>query len=110
MKFDHVALSVKKNEVESTATWYRDNMSAEILYQDATWAMMNVAGVKIALVVPSQHPPHVAFRINKNQYLNFKKAGKIFKTHRDRSESFYEKDASGNMLEFMFWKTIGQEN
>jgi len=110
VKFDHVALSVKNNEVENTALWYRDHMSAEILYIDSTWAMMNVCGIKIALVVPHQHPPHVAFNINEAQYLNFKKAGKVFKMHRDKSESFYEKDASGNMLEFMFWKTNGQEN
>tara|TARA_R110000744_G_scaffold360998_1_gene468637 strand:+ start:142 stop:474 length:333 start_codon:yes stop_codon:yes gene_type:complete len=110
VKFDHVALSVKKNEVESTALWYREKMSAEILYLDETWAMLSVCGVKIALVVPEQHPPHIAFTINEIQYIDLKKAGKIFKIHRDKSESFYEKDPSGNMLEFVFWKTYGQED
>ena len=107
MKFNHVAISVKNNEIENTANWYKDNMSAEILYLDDTWALLSVFDIKIALVIPSQHPPHIAFEIDEDQYLNFLKQKKIFKKHRDGSESFYKKDASGNILEFVFWKKVG---
>ena len=110
MKFDHIAISVKNKDIKRTANWYEDVMSAEILYIDDTWALVKGFDMKIALVIPSQHPPHIAFKIDEEQYLNFKKADKAFKEHRDGSESFYEKDASGNILEFVFWKKIGQES
>ena len=110
MKFDHIAISVKNKDIKRTASWYEDVMAAEILYIDDTWALLKVFDMKIALVIPSQHPPHIAFKIDEEQYLNFKKADKAFKEHRDGSESFYEKDASGNILEFVFWKKIGQES
>ena len=110
MNFDHVAIAVKNKDIEGAAAWYKENMSAEILYLDKTWALLKVFNLKIALVIPSQHPPHIAFKINEGQYLDFKKDNKVFKKHRDGSESFYEKDMSGNILEFVFWKKIGQEN
>jgi len=110
VKFDHVAISVKDKDIKGTAAWYKDNMSAEILYLDETWALLKVFDLKLALVIPSQHPPHIAFNINEDQYLDFIKDNKIFKKHRDGSESFYKKDISGNILEFVFWKKTGQEN
>lgn len=110
MKFDHIAIQVKNQDIKGTAAWYKNNMSANILYLDDTWALLDVFDLRLALVLPTQHPPHIAFKINEAQYLDFKKASKTFKKHRDGSESFYEKDISGNILEFVFWKKIGQEN
>tara|TARA_R110001583_G_scaffold75706_1_gene208107 strand:- start:1137 stop:1469 length:333 start_codon:yes stop_codon:yes gene_type:complete len=110
MKLDHVAVSVHNNKVKDAAAWYTDNMSGEILYLDDTWALLKVHDINIALVSPSEHPPHVSFSINRKQYDEFKKASKVFKEHRDGSESFYTKDISGNILEFVFWKKNGKEN
>ena len=103
MEFDHIAITVKKEKLKDLALWYQERMNAKILYLDETWGMLSVCGLKIALVIPSQHPKHIAFNINKDQYRDYKKSGKIFKKHRDGSESFYEKDLIGNILEFLFW-------
>tara|TARA_B100000282_G_C31700761_1_gene476191 strand:- start:376 stop:702 length:327 start_codon:yes stop_codon:yes gene_type:complete len=103
MKYDHIALTVEKGSIESTIAWYVENMSASVKYSDETWGLIECFGTDIAFVIPGQHPPHVAFVLNQSEYENFKNDGKVFKKHRDGSESFYDKDCQGNFLEFLFW-------
>lgn len=103
MRFDHVALTVPKGKISETISWYIDNMSASKVYEDETWGLIACNGIKIAFVIPEQHPPHVAFTLTQSEYDSFKSKGKEFKKHRDGSESFYEKDCQGNMLEYLFW-------
>ena len=105
MKYDHVALTVLQGTVEETVEWYVNNMSASIKYVDSTWGLIDCNGTDIAFVIPGQHPPHIAFTLNDSEYERFKNLGKIFKKHRDGSESFYDKDCQGNILEFLFWPT-----
>ena len=106
MKFDHVALTVPKGNIEETVNWYVENLSADIRHLDETWALISCNGTSIAFVIPSQHPPHIAFSLNDSEYEHFKNIGKVFKKHRDGSESFYEKDCQGNILEFLFWPQV----
>jgi hypothetical protein len=103
MKFDHVALTVPKGKIKETVQWYIENMSAKIIYFDETWGLVECNGIKLAFVIPNQHPAHVAFTLNNLEYTHYKSLGKIFKKHRDGSESFYDKDCQGNTLEFLFW-------
>tara|TARA_R110002126_G_scaffold42568_1_gene122704 strand:+ start:116 stop:442 length:327 start_codon:yes stop_codon:yes gene_type:complete len=103
MNFDHIALTVPKGKIEETVNWYKENLSASVVYSDKSWGLIRCNGVKIAFVIPKQHPPHIAFNLNDNEYIQYKSQGKIFKKHRDGSESFYDKDCQGNILEFLFW-------
>ncbi len=103
MKYDHVALQVPEGSVEDTVEWYVKNMSASVKYVDSSWGLVSCNGTDIAFVVPGQHPPHIAFTLDMSEYVYHKDRGKVFKKHRDGSESFYDKDCQGNILEFLFW-------
>ena len=98
MKFDHVALQ-SKNIPESIA-WYQERFKCEVLYQDDTWAMLNVCGLNLSFVTPGQHPAHVAFCITEEDATK-KYADKIFKKHRDGTKSFYQRDNQNNIIEII---------
>ena len=104
MKFDHVAVTVPtESMMKNNVKWYCDQYNAKVLYQDDTWSLLSVGGVKVAFVLPQQHPPHIAFRIDDTQRASLEEEGHEFKKHRDGSESCYIKDLCGNHLEFLFW-------
>ena len=103
MNFDHIAVTVQKGKIIETVAWYTENMNAKVIYSDETWGLIECNGLKLALVIPNQHPPHIAFNLNASEYVYYKSKGKAFKKHRDGSESFYDKDCQGNTLEFLFW-------
>jgi catechol 2,3-dioxygenase-like lactoylglutathione lyase family enzyme len=88
---DHVAITVEN--VQAAVDWYTANFSCTILYQDDTWAFLEFSNMKLALVVPRQHPPHVAFT-----HPQAEKFGKL-KQHRDGTRSVYIRDPSGNSVE-----------
>lgn len=103
-QFDHIAYSTE--DIPATVEFYQSRFpDTEILYQDATWALVQCSGIKIALVSPDQHPPHIAFRVETHDELieEAEKAGSKIQVHRDRSESFYVRDPSGNTLEFVWY-------
>jgi catechol 2,3-dioxygenase-like lactoylglutathione lyase family enzyme len=90
---DHIAISV--NNLKDSLDWYTKNFVCQIIYQDDSWAYLEFANIKLALVVPKQHPPHIAFaKTNAEIY------GEL-KTHRDGSRSTYVKDPSGNSVEIL---------
>ena len=99
MKLDHVAIQVK-NLVQSIE-WYQENLNAKINYQDETWAMLEIGDLKLALTLPYQHPPHVAFEV---QNLKDFPPGEI-KYHRDGSAYLYVEDPAGNIVEYICWKS-----
>tara|TARA_B100000900_G_scaffold356102_1_gene325683 strand:- start:2193 stop:2510 length:318 start_codon:yes stop_codon:yes gene_type:complete len=100
MKFDHIAL-ISRNIAE-TVDWYQKKLKAEVLYQDETWALTKVCGVKIAFVTKGQHPNHICFEIDEG-YAKKHLSQKTFKLHRDNSSSCYVKDIDGNFIEFLKW-------
>lgn len=89
----HVAISVPN--VKEALDWYCQSFDCEIIYQDETWAFLSFANIALALVVPGQHPPHVAFTRK-----DAEKYGEL-KTHRDGTRSCYIKDPAGNAIEIM---------
>lgn len=89
----HVAIAV--NDIAEAVNWYRARFKCEIAYQDPTWAYLKFANAHLALVVPSQHPPHIAF-----SHPDAEKFGPL-KTHRDGTRSTYIADPSGNPVEIM---------
>lgn len=90
---DHVAIAV--TDVASAVEFYRNTFKCEIEYQDRTWAFLRFNNIKLALVVPNQHPPHIAFAAP-----NAERFGKL-KTHRDGTRSCYIKDPAGNSVEIV---------
>ncbi len=62
LPIDHVA--VPSNDIGKSVSYYVDSFGAKVLYQDETWAFLQMGDVKLALVTPKQHPPHVALRVD----------------------------------------------
>lgn len=90
---DHIAIQV--SNIKESVEWYKSNFGCTVKYQDESWAFISFANIKLALVVPGQHPAHLAFiRPDAEKY------GKL-KTHRDGTESCYVSDPSGNSVEIM---------
>jgi catechol 2,3-dioxygenase-like lactoylglutathione lyase family enzyme len=89
----HVAISV--DNIATAVQWYRDRFQCRVSYQDDTWAMLDFANIKLALVLPEQHPAHIAFSQSD--------AGRFgpLRTHRDGTRSTYIADAAGNPVEIM---------
>ena len=96
MKLDHVAINVKN--INESIDWYIKNLSAQILYCDDSWAMLDCNGTKLALTISSQHPPHVAFCVS-----NIDQIPGIPKYHRDGSAYRYVDDPDGNTIEYVYW-------
>ena len=93
MKLHHIALCVPS--INSAVKWYVKHLKASIAYQDETWAMLDIENTSIALVLPSQHPPHIAFEKD-----DAHKYGEL-KLHRDGTSSVYVRDPSNNAVEML---------
>ena len=93
MKLHHVAISVPN--IDEAVGWYSGSLEASIEYQDETWALLNVENASIALVLPSQHPPHVAFETS-----NAVNYGELT-PHRDGTYSVYVQVPYGNAVKFL---------
>ena len=89
----HIAISV--NDIARAVEWYTTTFRCEIAYQDQTWAFLKFANLHLALVLPNQHPPHIAFVTPEASSW-----GEL-KTHRDGTRSVYISDDSGNVIELM---------
>ncbi len=92
-QFHHAAVCV--DDIGIATQWYAANLGAETLYQDKTWALMTISDFKLALVLPDQHPPHIAF-----ECADAEKFGTLT-AHRDGTASVYITDPYGNSIEFL---------
>jgi catechol 2,3-dioxygenase-like lactoylglutathione lyase family enzyme len=90
---DHIALPVA--DIAEAVDWYTRTFQCEVKYQDASWALLGFANVKLALVVPEQHPAHVGLFVE-----NAEKFGKLT-MHRDGTQSVYIRDPAGNPIELL---------
>ena len=72
-----------------------DRFATRVLYQDPTWALLEFANVRLALILPRQHPPHIALR-----RADAESFGPLAR-HRDGTRSVYVKDSEGNSVEIM---------
>jgi len=92
-RLHHLAISVA--DIATAVEWYTNTFSCEVSYQDETWALLRFQNLHLALVIPEQHPPHVAFtRPDASRF------GEL-KTHRDGTRSCYIEDPAGNAVEIM---------
>lgn len=92
-RIDHIAIPVK--DVKAAVEWYTKQFNCKIKYQDDSWAYLGFDNINLALVIPEQHPGHLAFiREDAEQY-------GTLKTHRDGTKSCYVSDPAGNSIEIM---------
>ena len=90
---DHIAIVV--NNIKESVDWYNTYFKCTVVYQDASWAYLDFANIRLALVVASEHPGHIGFAVkNAVQY------GEL-KTHRDGTRSVYIHDPAGNTVEMV---------
>lgn len=89
MQFDHVAQQVP--DIAEAVAWQRRIVpGTRVLYQDATWAIVESGGVKVAFVLAEQHPPHLAFRVGDEELERLAaEHGVAIATHRDATRSIY---------------------
>jgi catechol 2,3-dioxygenase-like lactoylglutathione lyase family enzyme len=100
LEFDHVA--VPSNDIALSVEWYRSRLGAKVLYQDKTWAFLEVGGQKVALVTPTQHPPHVAVKVSEGELAEAARAAKLeIDRHRDGTRGIYLYDPFGNAVELI---------
>ena len=104
LRFDHIALET--DNISEAITFYRKTFTdLEVLYEDATWGLVSVAGTKVAFVTPGEHPNHIAFTVDSLEELTrmADSYSKKIKLHRDHSQSFYITDPSANAIEFVWY-------
>ena len=90
---DHIAIVV--TNINHAVNWYTKNRDCEVIYQNETWADLQFENIKLALVLPQYHPPHIAFVDESIEGTE----------HRDGSESIYEHDTFGNIIEKIKYET-----
>jgi catechol 2,3-dioxygenase-like lactoylglutathione lyase family enzyme len=89
----HVAIAVA--DIAAAVTWYTSTFRCTVAYQDASWALLDFDNLQLALVIPEQHPPHIAFGSPDAERFG------TLTTHRDGTRSIYVKDPAGNSVEIM---------
>ena len=100
MELDHVA--VPSRDIAASVRWYVEEFGAQVLYQDETWAFLRIGQGKIALVTPTQHPPHMAIRVDEEALVQAAQhAGKPVDRHRDGTMGIYVDDPDGNQVELI---------
>jgi len=92
-KIDHVAIQTE--DIDKSVKWFLKKFKCDVKYQDKTWAMLEFENMKIALVLPDQHPPHIAITCD-----DIEKHGKPGK-HRDGSDFLYIEGLDENIFELI---------
>jgi catechol 2,3-dioxygenase-like lactoylglutathione lyase family enzyme len=99
-EMDHVAVPCPN--IARGVEFYVENFGAQVLYQDDTWAFLRLGQGKLALVTPTQHPPHVALRVDEKQLESAaQRAEKPIDSHRDGTRGIYVEDPFGNVIELI---------
>lgn len=99
--FDHIAQQVP--DIAAAVTWYQTLIpDTKVLYQDDSWAFIEVNGVKLAFVKQDQHPNHIAWRVGDAELEELaRKFQQPIATHRDKTRSFYLEAPGGQWIEII---------
>ncbi len=92
-RLHHIAVQVP--DIAQALDWYRDRFAVETAYADESWALLRFENVALALVLPGQHPPHIA--VERTDAETF---GPLT-PHRDGTASVYISDPFGNVVEIL---------
>ena len=98
---DHVAIPVR--DIQTSVDWYTEKFECTVKYQDATWALLEFANIRLALVIPEQHPAHIGLVSSDAESFG------ALKTHRDGTRSVYINDPSGNAVEVLASDSMPRE-
>lgn len=99
-ELDHVA--IQTDDVGGSVAFYVEQFGAQVLYADTTWAFLRLGAGKLALVTPSQHPPHVALRVDEATLrVMAQRVGVPMDRHRDGTTGIYMADPQGNVIELI---------
>lgn len=90
---DHIAITVK--DIKEAIAWYKKHFNCNVTYEDESWAYLEFGNIRLAMVVASQHPSHIAFLVK-----NAAKYGALT-SHRDGTKSVYINDPAGNTIEMV---------
>lgn len=96
----HIAIPV--TDIAVAVAFYTARFCVAVDYQDDSWALLRFANTKLALVIPDQHPPHVAVE---RADLEADADARPIVTHRDGTRSLYIEDPWGNVIELL--ETVG---
>lgn len=96
----HIAIPV--TDIAVAVAFYTARFCVAVDYQDESWALLRFANTKLALVIPDQHPPHVAVE---RADLEADADARPIATHRDGTRSLYIEDPWGNVIELL--ETVG---
>jgi catechol 2,3-dioxygenase-like lactoylglutathione lyase family enzyme len=92
-QIQHLALIV--SDLDDAIEYYKTRFDLKISYSDKSWALLEFLNILMVLVLPNQHPPHIAIALD-----NPRSFGPL-KHHRDGTASTYIKDPWGNFIEIM---------
>lgn len=98
-RLDHVAIQVW--DLAEAVDWYCSHFGCSVSYRDETWALIEFENIKLALVVPGEHPPHIG--LASPHAADFG----TLTLHRDGSASVYITDPAGNAIEVLDSRTLG---
>jgi hypothetical protein len=89
VRFDHIAHQVP--DIAEAVAWQQELIpGTRVIYQDATWALVESGGAKLAFVTPEQHPNHIAYRVDEPTLERIAaQRGEPIALHRDRTRSIY---------------------
>ena len=73
----------------------QEKSNCKISFMDDTWALLEYDNIKLALVLPNQHPMHLAFEKKMLSIMV-----KLIE-HRDGTKSVYINDPSNNTIEIL---------
>lgn len=90
---DHFAIRVA--DIQKAVEWYQTSATCRVIYQKQTSALLEFANIKLALVLPSQEQPHLAFTRE-----DADKFGELT-PQVDGSMSCFIADSTGNMIELI---------
>jgi hypothetical protein len=101
-QFDHIAQQVP--DIAEAIAWYRAHIpETKVLYQDATWGLVEAQGARLAFVLKDQHPNHLAWRVSEAECERLaEEYGKEIKTHRDKTRSFYLEAPGERWVEIIY--------
>ncbi len=101
MEFDHVAQQVP--DVGAAIAWWQGTVpGARVVYEDATWGLIEAAGVRLAFVMADHHPGHLAWRVSDRELEELAAHHRAeISSHRDGSRSFYLDAPGGQSIELI---------
>lgn len=89
----HIAIEV--DDIQQAIDWYQKQLNCTVAYQDASWGLLKLANISIALVLPGSHPPHIGIVCDHPEQYG------VVQPHRDGTESVYVEDPFGNFVEMI---------